>query len=173
MQSPSPNEISNLQDDEMVNLLQERISSGAPFGDAMNMTERHRDALYQVGHGFYSQARYSDAFNIFSMLVIFDHLNARNLMALASTAQMLGRYEDALQHYSTAALALANDPRPMIHSADCLVALGHTDLARESLDLALELSDGNPQHAALKVRAEIMLSTLSAKGRTAISGSRH
>ncbi|MET4580094.1 SycD/LcrH family type III secretion system chaperone [Ottowia thiooxydans] len=142
---------------------QQWLGEGGSLGDAMDIPVAQREALYQVGHGFYTQARYQEAFKVFSMLVIYDHLNPRYLMALAGAAQMQGLYEDALQHYSTAALTMEDDPTPLIHSADCLMALGRTDLAQETLGLAIELAENDDKFSAVKKRAEAVLAMMDAK----------
>ena len=141
--------------------LQKYLRSGHSLGDAMDVSESQREKLYLLGYRSYEQARYSEAFKIFSLLVIYDHLNTRYLMALAGAAQMLGRHKDALQHYSTVAAALEDDPTPLVHSADCLIALGHTELAKETAVLAIELAEDKAPYAAARKRAESVLAMLT------------
>lgn len=164
MQLNSFTELTQEQASAQISEVQQWLADGGTLGDAMDVSQKQRDALYQFGHSFYGQARYTEAFKVFSMLVVYDHLNPRYLMALAGAAQMLGRYEEALQHYSTAALADVNDPTPIVHSADCLMALGRTELAHETLNLAVELSGDDEKHAAVKKRAEAVLAMLDKAG---------
>ncbi|CUI77170.1 SycD/LcrH family type III secretion system chaperone [Achromobacter xylosoxidans] len=135
---------------------------GGTLGSGFGITEAECDALYQLGHGLYEQGRYSDAFKAFSMLVIYDHLEPRYLMALGGAQQMLSRYQDALLQYGAAALIRLDDPRPVFHSAECLIAMGRLAEAAESLDLALTLCEG-PTHASLRVRAETLRQALQMK----------
>lgn len=143
--------------------MQKWLAAGNSVGDAINVSSEQREALYQLGHGFYSQARFEDAFSVFSLLVIYEHMNERYLLALAGAAQMLGKYKDALQHYSTAALLLVNDPKPVFFSAECLIALGNFELATESLNLVIEIADDTPAQQALKSRARVLLESISGK----------
>ncbi|QEA13169.1 CesD/SycD/LcrH family type III secretion system chaperone [Comamonas flocculans] len=138
------------------------LLNGGILANISGITEQECEGLYQFGHGFYSQGRYQEAFRIFALLVTYNHLEARYLMALAASAQMLGRYRDALQHYTTATLLLLTDPAPLLYSAECCIALRQTEGAIESLRLALELCGDQPEHAAVRTRAEALLAPLQA-----------
>lgn len=141
--------------------LQGLFKAGGTLGSAMDITEDEREAMYQLGHGFYQQGRYSEAFKAFSMLVIWDHLEPRYLIALGGAAQMLGRHADALQHFMTATLALLDDPVPPYHCAECLIALGRLPEAIESLELVLTLAGDD--HPVVKARAETLLASVKNK----------
>jgi type III secretion system low calcium response chaperone LcrH/SycD len=136
------------------------LRSGGTLGSAQGVTPRECEALYQLGHGHYAQGRYSDAFKVFSLLLVYNHLEPRYLLALGGAAQMLGRYADALQHYATATLAALDDPRPPLHSAECLIAMGRLPEAAQSLQLAIALA--GDAHPVVKARAETLLAPLGA-----------
>ena len=142
------------------------LASGGSVGKALDISQEQLEAMYQLGHGFYAQGRYEDAFKVFSMLVIFEHKSERYLMALAGAAQMTGRYKDALQHYSTATLLLIDDPRPIYFSAECLLAIGNLDLAAESLRVVIEMTEGNASHQTLGTRAAALLSSIEIRSAT-------
>lgn len=137
------------------------LQAGGTLGPALDITQDEREAMYQLGHGFYAQGRYSEAFKAFSLLVIWDHLEPRYLVALGGAAQMLGRYTDALQHYSTATLASLDDPVPPYHVAECLIALERLPEAVESLELCLTLA--GDEHPVVKARAEALLTSIKNK----------
>lgn len=161
MQFSATPELTDAQALAQIGEMQEWLAAGGSVGDAVNISQEQREALYQFGYDFYAQARYAEAFKIFALLVVYEHLNDRYLMALAGAAQMLGRYEDALLHYSTATMLLLDDPRPIFHSAECLLALNQTDLACETLRLAIEVAEDSEIHEAVKTRADALLSTLT------------
>jgi type III secretion system low calcium response chaperone LcrH/SycD len=116
------------------------------------------EAIYAVGHGMYEQGLYLDAFKVFSLLVIRNHLEPRYLFALGGACQMLGKYTDALQHYMAAAMAMVDDPLPIFHAAQCLIATSHIKEACESLELVLEIC---PEHqTSLRNRARMLLDEL-------------
>lgn len=134
------------------------LRAGGTLGDVLNITSDEREAVYQLGHGLYGQGRYPEAFRAFSLLVVQNHLEPRYLMALAGSAQMLGRHHDALQHYATATLIQLDDPMPPLHSAECLISLGRLAEAAESLELAITLAGDD--HPTVRMRAESLLQPL-------------
>jgi len=143
------------------NLIQ-LLRSGGTLGEAYGgMTPQDRGSIYRMGYVLYEQGRYRDAFKLFSALVIQDHRDHRYLFALGSTCQMLGHYNDALQHYMNAAAANADDPRPIFHAAQCLIALKHFPVAIESLEMVIEFCP-DPQ-SALHIRSKALLQGLRAK----------
>lgn len=152
------------QDDveQMESDMRQLFLHGGTLGQVKGVTVQECEGLYQFGHGFYSQGRYQEAFRIFALLVSYDHLEPRFLMALAASAQMLGRYRDALQHYSTAGLLMIDDPAPFFYSAECCIALRNTEGATESLRLALEVAGDKPEHAQFRARTEALLAPLDA-----------
>ena len=156
-QSASQADFEQMQSD-----MRQLFLHGGTLAQVRGITEQECEGLYQFGHGFYSQGRYQEAFRIFALLVTYDHLEPRYLMALAASAQMLGRYRDALQHYSTATLLMIDNPTPLLYSAECCIALRETEGAVESLRLALEICDDDPEHAAVRTRAEALLAPLEA-----------
>lgn len=136
------------------------MQQGETIGDTLDITPRECEALYTIGHTLYGQARYSEAFRIFSLLVMFNHLDDRYLMALASAAQSLGRYKDALHNYAAVALMRLDDPAPLFHSAECLIALSHFDEAIETLELILDIdADVNSKNVYTR-RARALLPLL-------------
>ena len=137
------------------------LQSGGTLGPTLGITEDECEAMYQLGHGFYKQGHYRDAFKTFSQLVIWNHLEPRYVIALASACQMLGLHADALQHYMTATLALLDDPIPPFHCAECLIAMGRLPEAIESLELSLTLA--GDEHPVVKARATALLA--AAKGK--------
>lgn len=135
--------------------LSQLLKSGGTLGDAYwGTTVDEREALYCMGHGLYEQGRYSDAFKVFSLLVIQDHLEPRYVFSLGCSCQMLERYTDALQHYMVAAVAWVDDPRPVLHAAECLIAMTRFPEARDSLALVLEMcADDTQAPAFIRARA--------------------
>ncbi|MCX5590268.1 SycD/LcrH family type III secretion system chaperone [Alcaligenes endophyticus] len=142
---------------QQIQHLQHVLQQGGNLGQLVNISTDESDALYQLGHGLYEQGRYNEAFKAFSLLAMTDHLNERNVQALANTAQMLERYEDALQHYTTLAVLRLDDPSPLFHSSECLVALARIDDAIDTLELAIEMDPEDQHGYTAKSRAILAL----------------
>lgn len=153
-------DLKSLKSSEILALTQatsQWLNSGGAIGDLLEVPLIQRDALYQLGHGYYTNSRYEEAFQIFSLLVTYEHLNERYLMALAGAAQMLGKYKEALQHYYTATALMIEDPRPVFFSAECLLALGEHNFGIETLEMAIEMAKEKPSESALLARAQGLL----------------
>lgn len=97
------------------------------------------------------------------MLVTYDHLEPRYLMAMPRP-RCCGRYADAIQHYGTAAVLMLDDPAPLLHSAECCIAIQQMEGAAEALRMAIGLIDQEPQHEALRPRAQAPLAPPAAAG---------
>ncbi|SAI25248.1 regulatory protein [Bordetella ansorpii] len=146
----------------MVDELAALWRSGGTLGQAMDITDDECEALYAYGHALYQQGKYADAMKTFAQVTAYNHMDARYQMAFGGAAQMLGRYEDALRQYVIVTMMRLDDPAPVYHSAECLLALGRLPEAAESLAMAIELSRGEA-HAATRVRASAMLQAVQAR----------
>lgn len=136
--------------------------NGGTLGQAMNISEEECEALYAYGHALYQQGKYADAMKMFAQATAYNHMESRYQMAFGGAAQMLGRYEDALRQYAIATVMTLDDPAPVYHSAECLLALGRLPEAAESLAMAVDLCR-RPEHAAVKARASAMLQAVRAR----------
>ena len=137
--------------------------NGGTLGQAMNITDDECEALYAFGHAQYEQGRYADAFKAFAQATIYNHLESRYQEAAGAAAQMLGRYEDALRHYLAVTVMKLDDPAPVYHCAECLLALGKLPEAAESLALVADMCEGDEARAGLKSRAQALLKALKTK----------
>ena len=143
----------------MIESMSQTLRSGGTLGDAyLGTSADERETLYRMGYALYEQGRYSDAFKVFSTLVVHDHREPRFLFALGATCQVLKQYTDALLHYMNAAATNAEDPLPILHAAECLMALKRVPEAIDTLRLVLELCP-DPQ-SALHHRAVTLLQGL-------------
>jgi len=137
--------------------------AGGTLAQAMGLTVRECEAMYAYGHALYAQGKYNDAFKIFAQLVAYDHMESRYQLALASALQMTRRYEEALQHYMIVTVMRLDDPVPVYHCAECLLALGRPAEAAESLELAIGTLCKPGEHDVIKARAEVLLKAVRAR----------
>lgn len=145
----------------MQTLLAEVLGRGGTIADMHGISEDECEALYTLGYGLYEQRRYDDALKVLAFLVAHNHMEHRYLMALGSTAQVLGKYRDALQQFAAATLLDPLEPLSVLQSAECLLALGKQGPAAESLSLVLEMCKPD-RHDAVKERATALRQTLQA-----------
>ena len=137
------------------------MSEGGTLGQIKQFGERDQEAVYALGHGFYSQGRYSDALKAFSFLVVHNHHESRYLFSLASCCQMLRRYDEAIRYFTLVSLMDIADPVPTYHTAECLMGLGMVGEAIEMFGVVV--ADSGAQHAELKKRAATLIEMLGRK----------
>lgn len=142
------------------------VMAGNTLGPLMGHSVKSQETLYYAAYVFYNQARYIDAMRIFTHLLIIDHLDRRYHNGLAACHQMQRRYEDALKYYGIASMFDLTDPEPVIHMAECHLALGHRADARTSLEYALAQARGNDVHHDFTGRIEAMLAFLDSEPAT-------
>lgn len=148
---------------ELHDLIVQSFSQGGTLADLNGISDDQCEALYTLGHGLYERGNYTDALKVLGYLVTMNHTEHRYLMALGATAQALHKYEDALKQYMAAALMDPLEPAPMVHSAQCLLAMGHRKEALESCDIAIAMST-QEHHAAFLKRAQTMRESIIAHG---------
>ena len=88
----------------------------------------------------------------------------RNLVWLPISALIVLVVLFGVQHYGTAAVLMLDDPAPLLHSAECCIAIQQMEGAAEALRMAIGLIDQEPQHEALRPRAQALLAPLAAAG---------
>lgn len=144
--------------DQIVDLL----SNGGTLGDTLDYERDDYETIYTLGYDLYNQGRYSDAMKAFGFLVMHDHWETKYAKAFASSLQMLGRYQDAIQFYSTASLMDLSDPVPTFHTAECMIPLGMLKEAREALEMVLRQCKGKAERKELAERSQALLAMLEA-----------
>ena len=149
------------------NQLLDHFANGGTLGWIFDYEDADYEVLYALGHSMYAQARYSDALRVFGYLVTCNHMEKRFMNAFASSLQMLGSHKDAIKYYSLASVMDMSDPLPTFHTAECMLAIGMAEEAREALGYVLLQSKDEP-YAELRQRAQAMLDLLG--GSTAAPG---
>lgn len=139
------------QDDPALSL---QAVSGFPLSSA--------ESLYALAHHLYRQGRYVQALSPFACLVTLNPYDVRFHQGLGACKQMLRRHEEALRHYGVASMLDLTDPAPLLHAAECLLALGRRADARQRLELALGQLKAYPRHAACAPRVRGLLALLAA-----------
>ncbi|GAB2734943.1 SycD/LcrH family type III secretion system chaperone BcrH1 [Melaminivora jejuensis] len=135
------------------------LANGGTLGSVFDYEDADYEVLYALGHSLYAQARYHDAMRVFGYLVMCNHMEKRFMNAFASSLQMLGSHKDAIKYYSLASVMDMSDPLPTFHTAECMLAIGMQQEAREALGYVLQQSEAE-QYAELRQRAQAMLDLL-------------
>ncbi len=159
-----------LSTEEMLRTILQALLEGRTLAFIQGIGQDKVDALYAFAHSLYERERYEDARKVFTYLMALDHHETRYMGAVAACLQMLKRYDEAIEHYCLASVYDLGDPRPTFHTAECLLAQGRTDEARDALSMVLN-DCRESRHAVLKERAQALLDLLDKRaGTTAPEG---
>lgn len=131
------------------------LSDGMTLGSYFEYSETEYEAVYALGHSLYMQEQYLSASKYFSFLVAHIQTEKRYVNALASSLQMLGRYEEAVQYYCMASIMDIDDPLTTFHTAECFIALKQYEQAEEALSLLLQQAT-KPQWHELRERCQVL-----------------
>ena len=146
---------------EKLRVVVEQVMEGSTtLMDAMGLRTDQFEALYAVAYNTYMAGKYEDAAKLFGVLVAIQPFESRIFMGLGASFQMLQNYENAALFYQWACGIDQRDPAPMLHSAECFLAMKDFPAARSALTHTLKRADGNDACAALCSKAEVMLSNL-------------
>jgi type III secretion system low calcium response chaperone LcrH/SycD len=128
----------------------------------LGLDDNDMEALYAVTYNMYTAGKYQDSARLFGMLGLLDPMDFRFIFGAASSMQMLGQYLLAAMQFQLAASIEQENPVPMQHTAECLLALKDKAGAKRALHYALERSEGKNEYVAIRRKAETMLENLSA-----------
>lgn len=108
--------------------------------------------LYQAAFSFYNQGDYQKAIELFTQLVVIDAFDEANWRGLASSHQMMGNYQDAIQAWALVAILNPKDPYAHFHAAECLLSLNEKEEALK----ALKCAEKNTQDGSLRTKIELL-----------------
>ena len=141
-------------------ILDHFLTSGGVVKDAHGIEDKEMEAVYAVGYNLYKAGKLDDALKVFRFLVFFDHLEKKYWMGLGATQHLQGKYEDAINAYSYAALLDMEDPRAALHAAECHLAMGNKVEAESALNAVLEFAPSSSGTDKYRERAEAFLSLM-------------
>jgi len=146
--------------DPMGASLSRHLLRGGSLREVFPLPDIDDESLYAVGHHLYAQARYDLALPVFGLLLVRDGLERRYLCGFAACLQMQGRPQAAIDHYLTAAVLDPNDPVPVFHACECLIATGRHDEAAEGLQKLQALCQP-VVHDGLQKKAQALLDLMA------------
>lgn len=137
-------------------------SEGIAPAELMQWDEDKLEALYALGRDFYMRGDYHAAEQVMNWLARVKGADGRILKALGAARKMQGKYEDAVNAYSLAAIADLEDPEPSFFAAECLFHLGEAKRTRAALAAAHRQAEAKPD-SSLCARIEAMQAMLEDK----------
>ncbi|MER8447296.1 SycD/LcrH family type III secretion system chaperone [Mesorhizobium sp. M1066] len=145
----------------LARITEELIAGRTDLAAVIGMTDDELEAVYALGHRFYSAGKYFDALNFFRFLCMHRYIDPRFWFGFGAASQMLGDSANAVRAYGMAALLNDEDPQIPFRAAKCLIKLDQPAAAVSALESVLALSCGKPEHKDLAQRASLMLRRLN------------
>ena len=120
------------------------IHTAAPscLQEDMNVSDETIEHFYQCGFRVYSQKNYQEAADVFFVISLLSPRRHNIWMALGLSEKELNNHAPALVAFSMAALTNMEDPLSFFHSAECYIALGEKEDAKECIEVASDLLKG-------------------------------
>jgi type III secretion system low calcium response chaperone LcrH/SycD len=133
------------------------------FHEVLGLSDGFIERLYAVAYSYYNQGKYSLALDYFRLLSTMDTKNSKFFFGLASTLHQLKEYDAAGGTFMMALCLEPSHPLPAYYAADAYLKDEQIDMAKECLEVAIEISSDHPEHAHLKERCLLILKTLKNK----------
>lgn len=126
---------------------------GYTFKDFAEITDDEMEAVYALSFNLASQGRLAEAEQMFAWLVGLDHHQPKYLIGLGICRQQLKKTKPALEAFALAGFLDTSNPVPAIRSAECFLALGLPDEARNAVEAARHWAGAKPEHEQIRARA--------------------
>ncbi|RDB31804.1 SycD/LcrH family type III secretion system chaperone [Candidatus Similichlamydia laticola] len=146
---------------------------GVLFKDALGLSEENMEAFYAWGFQLFEKKQFSEAFQLFNILVILDPIQWKYRYALATTLHRQKNYKDAVKAYLMSVMLepARYIPLPHYHAADCYIQMQDFCSAIVMLDLCMKHCDpDSSEHQIILERAEVLKKALEEKWSYPIKG---
>ena len=130
--------------------LRRQFAKGKTAQDIMGFSDETMEKFYHAARELFEHDKYEDAANAYLFLVTINPFHSEYWIGLGMSAQMSGKYEEAVDAYELAAYYQLENPIPYFYLAKCFFALHDHDNALEALNLAIEYSGDQSQYAEIK-----------------------
>lgn len=114
--------------------------SGVPAKKALDIAQEDVEQIYAAAAKLYENGSYSNAYNLFRLLVMIDHFDERFIFSMAACMQVQGQYFQAATSYLFAASLEPGYPWSYFHAAECYLKLEDPGSALVCLELCSKAS---------------------------------
>lgn len=150
--------------DAVQSVLADNNISLGPIG----LTDEEQEVLYGHAVACYGKEQYTDAMCAFVLLMREGPAEARYYKGTAACYQMTKEFGKAAAFYGFTYLLKHDDPAPLCHVGQCLLAEDQPGEALEAYQLFLSESEGNPYCMDLRQHAQSMIAALTAETEVAV-----
>lgn len=145
---------------EFNNMGKKAVYDSGLIKDIMGLSDEAVEGIYGQAYLLYNTGKYSDAAEIFRLLIMLNSTEPKYVMGLAACFHMMKEFEGAASAYTLCSIIDPENPIPHFHSSDCYIQMGDKASAMVSLEMAVKRSGDKPEFATLRERAQITLQAL-------------
>lgn len=153
----------------------EKISQGmaqlrrdlATLPSSTRLSAQETESLFALAYNLLSQGHHDKARRFFSLLALYRPDEARFLLGLAVSFQMLQRYDEAIAAYAFASGIETGKPEHLLSIAECQLLQNDTASARFTLELVIRFCREQSGFDKTQQRAEALLTLLNQGERSA------
>lgn len=139
-----------------------QLLSGKPkqvnetLASLIGFDEPFMEKIYQIGKNSFEEGHFTDAANVFSLLVSLDPGYSVGWTALGIILHSESRYKESLAAFHYASQIDPQNPISYLYAARCHKQLGQLTQARDALKQALQHASAKPQYVQLvnSIKAE-------------------
>lgn len=151
-----PQENSEKHAEVIINLIEK---GKLPF-ESMGFDVRFIGMLYAYAYKLFLAGKFSDAEQVYRLLMYLNPVDARYPHALAATLHKEKKFQESLSNYIVAAYLSPEDPMPLYHASDCCIQLNDPFSALTMLSMAVDRAGDKKEFSLLKQRAELSMDSL-------------
>lgn len=131
-----------------------------PF-ESMGFDNRFVGMLYSYAYKLFQSGKFSDAEQVYRLLMCLNPLDARYPHALAATLHKEKKFQESLNNYIVAAYLAPDDPMPLYHASDCCMQMNDPYSALTMLSMVIDRVGERKEFNLLKQRAELSINSLT------------
>lgn len=133
----------------------------AALPSSTRLSAQETESIFTLAYNLLSQGHHDKARKFFSLLTLYRPDEARYLLGLAVSYQMLQRYDEAIAAYAFASGIETGKPEHMLSIAECQLLKSDTANARFTLGLVIRFCSEQGGFAKTQQRAEALLALLT------------
>ena len=156
----SGNKLGKEQIEGVVQQVEESLSGDADIKKILNISNEQLSEIYSWGTKELEAGRYSQAAEIFKVLLVAAPDEAAIAISLGICHQRLKKYDLALVAYANATIKDPSSPIPWYYGYDCHIHLGNKEKAKTMLEKVIEISAADPIYTEIKERSKLLLDSL-------------
>lgn len=152
--------VSKEEKKEHAKLLLKIFEKGMSPREAMQISDLDISQIYSFAYSKFNSGKYSDACELFKMLVLLEPMKSDFATSLGVCHHRLKNYKEALSAYMLGAALNPTDPVPIFYAYDCFLNLEEKASACIMLCNVISRAGDIPKYAKIKERAKLLLETL-------------